>query len=76
MFFEMVQSQREETIVCPHCHEDVLEDEATLFVGGRPFHRNCWVRQIIGPTKNQTQGLTVRQEADAAVMAWERRHWA
>ena len=76
MFLQMVQSQREATIVCPYCHEDVLEDEAPLLVGGRPFHRNCWVRQIIGPTKSRTRGMTVRQEADAAVMAWEKRHLA
>jgi len=76
MLFEMVQSQREETMACPYCHEDVLEEDSTLFVGGRPFHRNCWVRQIISPTENRTRGLTVRQEADAAVMAWERKNLA
>ena len=74
MFFEMVQTNREATIACPYCYEDVLEDESTLCIGGRPFHRNCWVRQIIGPTKNPNQGMTKRQEADAAVSAWEKRH--
>ena len=76
MFCQTVQLQPEATTWCPYCREDVLEEESALFVGGRSFHRNCWVRQIIGPTSNRTQGLTVRQEADAAVMAWERRHLA
>ena len=76
MFFQVFQSQQEAATVCPYCREDVLEDEPQLFMGERPFHRNCWVRQIVGPTKNRTQGMTVRQEADAAVLAWETRHVA
>jgi hypothetical protein len=76
MFFQISQSQREATIVCPYCHEDVLEEEPRVVLGGRPFHRNCWVRQIIDPTKNRNLGMTVRQEADAAVLAWETRHVA
>jgi len=56
---------------CPHCHEDVCESEPRLVVGEKPFHRNCWVREIIGPTENRTQGVTLRQEADASVSAWE-----
>jgi hypothetical protein len=76
MFFQISHPQREATIVCPYCREDVLEEEPTLFVGGRPLHRNCWVRQIIGPTKNRNQGMTMRQEADATVLAWEKRHLA
>jgi hypothetical protein len=32
MFFQMFQSERETTILCPYCHEDVLEQELMLVV--------------------------------------------
>jgi len=66
--------QRDVPTKCPHCHEDVRENESRLFVGENPFHRNCWIRGIIGPTENRTLGATIRQEANAAVSAWEDKH--
>lgn len=39
----------------------------------RAFHRNCWIRKFIRPTEEGTQEMTVRQEANAAVSAWEKR---
>src|SRR5262250_2024966 len=66
--------QRQVAPKCPHCHEVVQENEPRLFVGERPFHRNCWVREIIGPIESRTLGMTARQEANAAVKAWENKH--
>jgi len=70
----MFHRQRDIPRQCPHCREDVRENEPRVFVGERPFHRNCWVREIIGPTENRTVGMTARQEANAAVKAWENKH--
>lgn len=42
-------------------------------MGEQAFHRNCWIRKFIRPAEDDTRGLTVRQEADAAVLAWEKK---
>jgi len=58
--------------MCPHCHEDIAAKDPTLVIGGRSFHRNCWIRELIGPTEKRNPGKTKRQETDAAVSAWRR----
>jgi len=64
---------QETQMKCPHCHEDICSGERTLFMGEQPFHRNCWIRILIGPTQKDKRGITARQEADAVVVAWQKR---
>lgn len=60
-------------MTCPHCGEDVCAEEPKVLMGEQAFHRNCWIRKFIRPAEDDTRGLTVRQEADAAVLAWEKK---
>jgi hypothetical protein len=59
---------------CPHCHEEIRDGETALFIAEQAFHRNCWIRRIVGPVEIDSQGMTARQEADAAVFAWRNKY--
>jgi hypothetical protein len=59
--------------MCPHCCEDIAATEPTLVYGGRSFHQNCWICELIGPTEKCNPAMTPRQDADAAVSAWEKK---
>lgn len=69
----LFQHQRETQMKCPHCGEEVCEGEPKVSMGEEAFHRNCWIRKFIRPAEEDTRAMTVRQEADAAVSAWEKR---
>ena len=66
--------QRAAETNCPHCHEEIRAGETTLFMAEQAFHRNCWIRRIVGPIEIDRQGMTARQEADAAVLAWRNKY--
>ena len=63
MLLKLFQHSRQATIKCPHCHKDIRELETRLFIGDHPFHRNCWVRGIMGPAENYDRGMTMRKDA-------------
>jgi len=67
MPFKLFQPTRSASTKCPHCHEDIRDHEMTLFFADVVFHRNCWIRAIIGPTQNGDRGINTRKKAEAAV---------
>ena len=76
MPFKLFQHPRTVPTKCPHCHEDIRDHQATLFMGDQQFHRNCWIRAIIGPTQSRAPGISTRKDGDAADSAWEKRRGA
>ena len=78
--------------LCYHCEEAIVaEDSGIQYPDGDVAHRNCHLRQIIGSVahverrcgcyvsgseENDPPGLSLRQAADAAVAAFEKRRMA
>ena len=74
---------------CEYCCEPIgKNDSGLVYDDGSPIHRNCHLRQVIGPvahielrcgcfvkgsTEADPPGMTRRQAADAAVEAFERK---
>ena len=86
-------------MTCPWCEEPIGEGEKHFLVSHltateglvsekRPWHRECWLRQISGSVNHQlrkcscyggvehedTGGLSKREEARAAVKMWKENH--
>jgi len=66
----MIEHQREAKQKCGRCHELIRDGETMLLIGARPFHRNCGIYLLIGPIQIRESS---RLEADAAVLAWEKK---
>jgi len=60
-------------IECPHCREEICDDEAMLLIGEQAYHRNCGLRGLISPAMIEPHGMTLREEADSVVPAWEKK---
>ena len=73
MPFKLFRHPQEATAKCPHCHEDILKKEPTLFIGKQPFHRNCWIQRIMGPAEKYGQGIPVRQDTEISASKETRR---
>jgi hypothetical protein len=74
---------------CLHCKEPIVHTDSGMeYPDGGYAHKNCHMRQIIGPvahiekkcgcyvpgsTEGDPAGMTDREAADAAVAAWERK---
>ena len=72
MPFKLFQHPREDTVKCPHCHQDIRDHERRLFIGEQPFHRNCWIHRIMGPAENYGQGMLILKDRTASEL--QRRH--
>lgn len=93
-FGKSYATQKEEVPVpvgeaCIHCGEVfVATDAGNRYLDGKPAHRNCFLRQMVGSVAHierrcgcyvtgsddgDPHGLTLRQAADAAVAAWEQK---
>jgi len=75
-------------MICQHCEEDILPGEESNAIQGSNLHCECALRSIIGSvahierrcgcyvkgsTEHDPPGLTLRQSARAAVVAWNKK---
>ena len=37
-------------------------------VGEQPFHRNCWIRRIMGPAENYSRRMPICKDATTSVL--------
>lgn len=68
MPLELFQHPQQATVKCPRCHQDICDQEPELFIGEQPFHRNCWIRRIMGPAENYGRGMPIRKDAMISVL--------
>jgi hypothetical protein len=73
MPFKLFRDPQQTTAKCPHCHEDILNQEPTLFFGERPFHRDCWIRGIMGPAESYGREMPIDRDAAASTLEKRRR---
>jgi len=73
MPFKLFQHPQQTTVKCPHCDEDIRDQEPRLCIGEQPFHRTCWIRRIMGPAENYGQGVPTRKDATFTELEKRRR---